>query len=104
VSFSLFLSSPLLSSLSDFTQVPVGDQPKDIETQIRNMCLKYINKKNAIVLAVTAANTDLANSDGLNLARQVDPEGWLCCLLELSSLSLDWTNFFLTVSLYFLGE
>ncbi|ORZ36725.1 Dynamin central region-domain-containing protein [Catenaria anguillulae PL171] len=35
----------------------------------------YITKPNAIILAVTAANTDLANSDGLKLAREVDPEG-----------------------------
>ncbi|KAG2743315.1 hypothetical protein P692DRAFT_201171948 [Suillus brevipes Sb2] len=28
-----------------------------------------------IVLAVTAANTDLANFDGLKLAREVDPKG-----------------------------
>jgi len=39
------------------------------------MILKYITKPNAIILAVTAANTDLANSDGLKLAREVDPEG-----------------------------
>jgi dynamin 1-like protein len=39
------------------------------------MILKYITKTNAIILAVTAANTDLANSDGLKLAREVDPEG-----------------------------
>lgn len=64
-----------LVDLPGMTKVPVGDQPKDIEQQIRNMCIKYIEKKNAIILAVTAANTDLANSDGLNLARQVDPEG-----------------------------
>lgn len=39
------------------------------------MVLKFIMKPNAVVLAVTAANTDLANSDGLKLAREVDPEG-----------------------------
>jgi vacuolar protein sorting-associated protein 1 len=39
------------------------------------MVLKYITKPNAIILAVTAANQDLANSDGLKLAREVDPEG-----------------------------
>lgn len=53
----------------------MGDQPKDIEKQIREMLLKYITKPNAIILAVTAANTDLANSDGLKMAREVDPEG-----------------------------
>jgi len=64
-----------LVDLPGMTKVPVGDQPRDIEQQIRAMCLKYITPKNAIILAVTAANTDLANSDGLNLARQVDPDG-----------------------------
>ncbi|KAL3450466.1 vacuolar ATP synthase catalytic subunit A [Aspergillus insuetus] len=64
-----------LVDLPGLTKVPVGDQPKDIEKQIRDMVLKYISKPNAIVLAVTAANQDLANSDGLKLAREVDPEG-----------------------------
>ncbi|CAG8744804.1 17810_t:CDS:10 [Gigaspora margarita] len=64
-----------LVDLPGLTKVPVGDQPKDIEKQIREMILKYITKPNAIILAVTAANTDLANSDGLKLAREVDPEG-----------------------------
>jgi dynamin 1-like protein len=64
-----------LVDLPGLTRVPVGDQPRDIERQIREMVLKYIGKSNAIILAVTAANVDLANSDGLKLAREVDPEG-----------------------------
>ena len=64
-----------LVDLPGLTRVPVGDQPKDIERQIRSMVVKFIEKGNAIILAVTAANTDLANSDGLKLAREVDPEG-----------------------------
>ncbi|KAI0082872.1 hypothetical protein K474DRAFT_1655054 [Panus rudis PR-1116 ss-1] len=64
-----------LVDLPGLTKVPVGDQPRDIEKQIREMVLKYINKPACIILAVTAANTDLANSDGLKLAREVDPEG-----------------------------
>ncbi|KAJ2080918.1 vacuolar protein sorting-associated protein 1 [Coemansia sp. RSA 988] len=64
-----------LVDLPGLTKVPVGDQPKDIERQIREMILTYINKPNAIILSVTAANTDLANSDGLKLAREVDPDG-----------------------------
>ncbi|KAI9253591.1 Dynamin central region-domain-containing protein [Sporodiniella umbellata] len=64
-----------LIDLPGLTKVPVGDQPKDIEKQIRDMLSKFITKPNAIILAVTAANTDLANSDGLKLAREVDPEG-----------------------------
>ncbi|KAG8894188.1 vacuolar protein sorting-associated protein 1, partial [Tulasnella sp. 417] len=50
-------------------------QPRDIERQIRDMLMKYISKPGCIILAVTAANTDIANSDGLKMAREVDPEG-----------------------------
>ncbi|KAI0434718.1 vacuolar protein sorting-associated protein [Xylaria sp. FL1042] len=64
-----------LVDLPGLTKVPVGDQPRDIERQIKDMVLKYIQKSNAIILAVTSANIDLANSDGLKLAREVDPEG-----------------------------
>ncbi|KAF9538661.1 vacuolar protein sorting-associated protein 1 [Mortierella hygrophila] len=64
-----------LVDLPGLTRLPVGDQPKDIERQIKDMIVKYITKPNAIILAVTSANTDLANSDGLKLAREVDPEG-----------------------------
>lgn len=64
-----------LVDLPGLTKVPVGDQPPDIERQIKDMLLKYISKPNAIILSVNAANTDLANSDGLKLAREVDPEG-----------------------------
>lgn len=64
-----------LVDLPGLTKVPVGDQPKDIERQIRDMLFKYISKPGCIILAVTAANQDLANSDGLKMAREVDPEG-----------------------------
>ncbi|TFY61217.1 hypothetical protein EVG20_g7139 [Dentipellis fragilis] len=37
--------------------------------------LPGLTKPGCIILAVTAANVDLANSDGLKLARDVDPEG-----------------------------
>ncbi|SAM04291.1 hypothetical protein [Absidia glauca] len=53
----------------------IGDQPADIAQQIKQLVLDYISKPNSIILAVTPANTDLANSDSLKLARQVDPSG-----------------------------
>lgn len=56
-------------------QVPVGDQPKDIELQIRDLILKHISNPNCIILAVTAANTDMATSEALKVAREVDPDG-----------------------------
>jgi replication fork clamp-binding protein CrfC len=57
------------------TQVAVGDQPADIEMQIREMCLAYIRQPNAIILAVSPANADIANSDAIKLALEVDPLG-----------------------------
>lgn len=53
----------------------MGDQPKDIELQIRELILKYISNPNCIILAVTAANTDMATSEALKVARDVDPDG-----------------------------
>jgi len=64
-----------LVDLPGMAKVAVGDQPDDIEDQIREMSLHYISNPNAIILAVTSANTDLANSDALKLAQAVDPYG-----------------------------
>jgi len=57
------------------TKVPVGDQPQDIEYQIRDMLMQFITSENCLILAVTPANSDLANSDALKLAKEVDPQG-----------------------------
>ena len=56
-------------------QVPVGDQPEDIETQIRQLVSKYIVNPNSIILAVSPANADIATSESIKLARDVDPDG-----------------------------
>ena len=39
------------------------------------MILSYITQPNALILALTAANQDLANSDALKISREVDPKG-----------------------------
>ncbi|KAL7750211.1 Dynamin- GTPase protein [Sorochytrium milnesiophthora] len=61
--------------LPGLTKIPVGDQPSDIEMQVKNLVLDYISNPNCLILAVSPANVDLANSDSLKLARKVDPEG-----------------------------
>ncbi|XP_055682927.1 dynamin-1-like protein [Lutzomyia longipalpis] len=61
--------------LPGITKVPVGDQPEDIEAQIKDLLFKYIENPNSIILAVTAANTDMATSESLKLAKEVDPDG-----------------------------
>lgn len=64
-----------LVDLPGLTKVAVGDQPSDIEMQIRDMIISFINKPNCLILAVTPANIDLVNSDALKLAKEVDPRG-----------------------------
>uniref|UniRef100_A0A4W4ES73 Dynamin-2 n=1 Tax=Electrophorus electricus TaxID=8005 RepID=A0A4W4ES73_ELEEL len=64
-----------LIDLPGMTKVAVGDQPLDIEYQIREMLMQFITKESCLILAVTPANTDLANSDALKIAKEVDPQG-----------------------------
>ncbi|KAK1150561.1 dynamin-1-like protein isoform X2 [Acipenser oxyrinchus oxyrinchus] len=64
-----------LVDLPGITKVPVGDQPEDIESQVREMIFSYTSNPNSLILAITAANTDLATSEALKLARDVDPDG-----------------------------
>ncbi|XP_058882800.1 dynamin-1-like protein isoform X2 [Acipenser ruthenus] len=73
--FSPHVVNLTLVDLPGITKVPVGDQPKDIEIQIRDLILRYISNPNSIILAVTAANTDMATSEALKVAREVDPDG-----------------------------
>ncbi|KAF1583071.1 UNVERIFIED_CONTAM: Dynamin, partial [Eudyptes robustus] len=73
--FSPHVLNLTLIDLPGLTKVPVGDQPHDIETQIRDMVLTYIARETCLILAVTPANSDLATSDALKLAREVDPQG-----------------------------
>ncbi|CAI0556970.1 unnamed protein product [Linum tenue] len=65
-----------LVDLPGITKVPVGDQPTDIESRIRTMIMSYIKKPSCLILAVTAANADLANSDALQIAGIADPDGY----------------------------
>jgi dynamin 1-like protein len=57
------------------TRVPIGAQPADIEHRIRTIVTEFIRRDNALILAVHAANQDLATSDALNLAMSVDRDG-----------------------------
>ena len=53
----------------------MGDQPQDIESMLKSMILKYISNPNSIILAVVTANTDIATSESLKIAKEVDPGG-----------------------------
>ncbi|THG05520.1 hypothetical protein TEA_009763 [Camellia sinensis var. sinensis] len=76
----LKISSPnvlniTLVDLPGITKVPVGDQPSDIEARIRKMMMSYIKQEACIILAVSPANSDLATSDALQMAKEADPTG-----------------------------
>ncbi|KAK2713318.1 dynamin-1-like protein [Artemia franciscana] len=64
-----------LVDLPGLTKVPVGDQPEDIEIQVYDLVMRYISNPNSIILAISSANTDIATSEALKLAREVDPDG-----------------------------
>ena len=91
--FSPHVLNLTLIDLPGMTHVPVGDQPDDIEEQIREMILLYITNPNSIVLSVHAANTDFATSEALKLSREVDPGGRrtlvVCTKLDLMDSGTD---------------
>lgn len=60
--------------LPGYIQITSMDQPEDLKDKISNLCEKYIREPN-LVLAVCAADVDLANSPALRASRRVDPLG-----------------------------
>ena len=73
--FSPHVLNLTLVDLPGITKVPIGEQPLDIERQIKNLLLDYIATPNCMILAVSPANVDLVNSESLKLAKEVDPMG-----------------------------
>jgi len=73
--FSPYVLNLTIIDLPGMTKVAVGNQPSDISSKIRSLLLKFINRPNCLILAVSPANADLANSDAIQLAREVDPKG-----------------------------
>ncbi|KAG8084352.1 hypothetical protein GUJ93_ZPchr0010g8443 [Zizania palustris] len=64
-----------LIDLPGLTKVAVEGQPESIVQDIENMVRSYVDKPNCIILAISPANQDIATSDAIKLARDVDPAG-----------------------------
>ncbi|KAM0935637.1 putative dynamin stalk domain, dynamin, GTPase region, GTPase effector domain, Dynamin superfamily [Dioscorea sansibarensis] len=64
-----------LIDLPGLTKVAVEGQPESIVQDIENMVRSYVEKPNCIILAISPANQDIATSDAIKLAREVDPTG-----------------------------
>ncbi|KAH0553465.1 hypothetical protein GP486_006467, partial [Trichoglossum hirsutum] len=63
-----------LIDLPGYIQVVGEDQPIELKQKISDLCDKYIQPPN-IILAISAADVDLANSTALKASRRVDPRG-----------------------------
>lgn len=63
-----------LIDLPGYVQISSLDQPESLKEKIAGLCDKYIREPN-IILAVCAADVDLANSPALRASRKVDPLG-----------------------------
>ncbi|KAH1087256.1 hypothetical protein GLYMA_07G171000v4 [Glycine max] len=64
-----------LIDLPGLTKVAVEGQSDTIVQDIENMVRSYVEKPNCIILAISPANQDIATSDAIKIAREVDPSG-----------------------------
>ncbi|KAG6402758.1 hypothetical protein SASPL_134969 [Salvia splendens] len=64
-----------LIDLPGLTKVAVEGQAQTIVEDIENMVRSYVEKPNCIILAISPANQDIATSDAIKIAREVDPSG-----------------------------
>ena len=71
--FSTNLVDLTLVDLPGLVKVPIAGQPDNIDSVVKKIVLDFISNPNAIILALSPANIDIANSDSLKIARDVDP-------------------------------
>ena len=62
-----------LVDMPGLTKVATADQPASTVADIETMAKKFIVSKNVVIVAVSAANADIATSDGVRVAKEVDP-------------------------------
>ncbi|NXH66848.1 MX protein, partial [Hydrobates tethys] len=64
-----------LIDLPGIARVAVGDQPKDIGEQIKMLLRRIIGCKETLNLVVVPCNVDIATTEALKMAQEVDPSG-----------------------------
>ncbi|KZP09635.1 hypothetical protein FIBSPDRAFT_818551 [Athelia psychrophila] len=72
--YSPYVPDLTLIDLPGYVQLASLDQPESLKEKIAGLCERYIREPN-IILAVCAADVDLANSPALRASRKVDPLG-----------------------------
>ena len=60
--------------LPGYIQIESVDQPIELKNKIKTVCNKYLQAPN-IILAISPADVDLANSSALKASRAIDPKG-----------------------------
>ncbi|NXL87713.1 MX protein, partial [Alectura lathami] len=64
-----------LIDLPGIARVAVGNQPQNIGQQIKLLLKKFITSKQTINLVVVPCNVDIATTEALKMAQEVDPTG-----------------------------
>uniref|UniRef100_G1TLY6 Interferon-induced GTP-binding protein Mx2 n=1 Tax=Oryctolagus cuniculus TaxID=9986 RepID=G1TLY6_RABIT len=64
-----------LIDLPGIARLAIGGQPRDIGEQIKALIRKYIQRQETINLVVVPSNVDIATTEALSMAREVDPDG-----------------------------
>ncbi|KAI3369499.1 hypothetical protein L3Q82_007715 [Scortum barcoo] len=77
---SLEIASPdvpdlTLIDLPGIARVAVKGQPENIGDQIKRLIQKFITKQETISLVVVPCNVDIATTEALKMAQEVDPDG-----------------------------
>uniref|UniRef100_A0A672ZBC3 Interferon-induced GTP-binding protein Mx n=1 Tax=Sphaeramia orbicularis TaxID=375764 RepID=A0A672ZBC3_9TELE len=77
---SLEIASPdvpdlTLIDLPGIARVAVKGQPENIGDQIKRLISKFIKKQETISLVVVPCNVDIATTEALKMAQEVDPDG-----------------------------
>ncbi|XP_070301235.1 interferon-induced GTP-binding protein Mx2 isoform X2 [Salvelinus sp. IW2-2015] len=77
---SLEIGSPnvpdlTLIDLPGIARVAVKGQPENIGEQIKRLIRKFITKQETINLVVVPCNVDIATTEALKMAQEVDPQG-----------------------------
>ncbi|XP_053420801.1 interferon-induced GTP-binding protein Mx2 isoform X2 [Nycticebus coucang] len=77
---SLEITSPEVPDLTiidlpGIARVAIGNQPPDIGLQIKALIKKYIQREQTINLVVVPCNVDIATTEALSMAQEVDPDG-----------------------------
>ncbi|XP_022057318.1 interferon-induced GTP-binding protein Mx [Acanthochromis polyacanthus] len=77
---SLEIASPdvpdlTLIDLPGIARVAVKGQPENIGDQIKRLIEKFIKRQETISLVVVPCNVDIATTEALKMAQQVDPDG-----------------------------